>query len=71
MTEQEKKVIYYIESMRDGCTADILHNYFQKEELDSIIKKFIKNDYILLVGDMLVINYDKLQVDTWENVIIK
>lgn len=71
MTEQEKKVIYHIESMRDGCTREILYGYFSKEELDIIVDGFMKNDYVMLAGDMLLINYEKLQIDTWENVIIK
>lgn len=70
MNEKEKNVIWQIESMRDGCTREVLYNYFTKEELDPILNNFIENNYLTTTDDLLFINYEKISVNTWIDVTI-
>jgi hypothetical protein len=68
MSENEKKFFYLLESMRDGCTRDVLNDSFSKEEVDNMASKFLKLGYIQESNELIFINYEKLEVDCWNDV---
>lgn len=68
MNEDQKKFFYYLESMRDGCTKEILYNYMDKNLVDEYISMFLEKNYIYKADELILINYDKVSVDTWVDV---
>ena len=71
MNENEKQVFYLIESMRDGCTRDIIYEKFTKEEADSMLSNFLERQCIFESSGLLSINYEKIKINCWIDVEIK
>lgn len=65
MTDNEKKLLYHIESMRDGCSRDVLYEYLPKEEVDEIVDRFKEKDYLSEGSGMIFINYEKITIIPW------
>lgn len=65
MTESEKKLLYHLESMRDGCSREVLYDYMPKEEVDAILDDFIGKNYISEGSGLLFINYEKITITPW------
>ena len=68
MSENEKKFFYLLESMRDGCTRDILNDSLPKEEVDHMYSRFLRLGYIYESSGLIFINYEKVEVDCWNDV---
>jgi hypothetical protein len=68
MTEDQKKFFYYIESMRDGCTKEVLVNYLSEDQVNKFIEDFLEKKYIYTADGLIFINYEKINVDTWNDV---
>jgi hypothetical protein len=68
MNEDQKKFFYYLESMRDGCTRDILCGYMDEKLVDEFLKEFLEKDYIYQADPLIFINYSKVSVNTWIDV---
>jgi hypothetical protein len=71
MNENEKKFFYLLESMRDGCTRDVLGDSLPKEEVEDMASRFLKSEYIYETDGLIFINYEKVEVDCWNDVRIK
>lgn len=70
VTEDQKKFFYHLDSMRDGCTKDVLCDYLDKDLVDNFVKDFLEKNYIYETDGYLFINYEKVAVDPWSDVII-
>lgn len=68
MTEDQKKFFYHLESMRDGCTKETLYDYLDKNLVDDFVKEFLEKNYIYETDGYLFINYEKVTVDSWNDV---
>lgn len=71
MSENEKKFFYLLESMRDGCTRDVLYDSLPREEIDDFMSRFLESSHILESDGFVFINYDKVEVDCWVDVRVK
>ena len=71
MGENEKKVFYLLESMRDGCTRDVLYESLPSEEVDKIMSRFLESGYVSESDGLIFINYEKVEVDCWVDVRVK
>lgn len=71
MTELEKKIIFHIESMRDGCSREVLYNYISSEKVNQVLDDFIEKGYLMETDSLILINYDKIKINTWIDAIIK
>ena len=65
MSESEKKLIYHIESMRDGCSREVLYDYMPSAEVDQIVDDFKNKGYLMETDSLIFINYEKVTVNTW------
>jgi hypothetical protein len=65
MTDNEKKLLYHLESMRDGCSREVLYEYLPKETVDEIVDRFKEKEYLFETSDLLFINYEKITIIPW------
>jgi len=71
MNENEKKFFYLVESMRDGCTLDIIYESIAKKDADDIMSNFIEKNYIFENDGIISVNYEKIEINCWSDVKIK
>lgn len=71
MNESEKKLLYHAESMRDGCSREVLYDYLPHAEVDEIVDDFKSKGYLFENDGMIFINYEKIDIIPWVDASIK